>query len=129
MRDEWAGQHAQMSRGILGRSVTSQPVYRIGPFQLQRFMTELDPRAENHMGEAIVRDDGALEYLKTYRLSAAQCRRAYLLSKLAEFDWSLERCAESLCTSRDELVRRLVNAGFGYLLTEQVLAAARRRKK
>ena len=128
MRDEWAGQHAQMSRGILGRSVMSQPVYRIGPFQLQRFMTELNPQDENHMGEAIVREDGTLEYLKTYRLSAAQCRRAYLLSKLADCQWNLDQCAESLSTSRNELVRRMENAGFGYLLTAEVLAAARRGK-
>ncbi len=129
MRDDWAGRHVQMSHGLLGRPVVSQPVYRLGPFQLQRFMTELDPKAENHMGEAIVREDGTLEYLKTYRLSAAQCRRAYLLSRLAECQWSLDSCAELLKTSRDGLVRRLDNAGFGYLLADHVLAAARRRKR
>ena len=48
------------------------------------------------MGEAIVRDNGRLEYLKTYRLSAAQTRRAYLLQLLAEADWHLDTAAEGL---------------------------------
>ena len=43
-------------------------------------------------------------------------------------DAHLDRCAESLNASRGELVRRLDNAGFGYLLADHVLAAARRRK-
>ncbi len=37
------------------------------------------PNEECHIGERIVREDGTLEYLKTFRLSAAQVRRAYQL--------------------------------------------------
>ncbi|AFE07164.1 hypothetical protein COCOR_06844 [Corallococcus coralloides DSM 2259] len=103
------------------------PVYEAGPFHLQRFITGLSPSEENHMGEAILRGDGTVEYLKTYRLSAAQTRRAYLLKQLAQGGWSLERTAEHLKTTQDELIVRLRNAGFGYQLKEHVLKAAEAR--
>jgi DNA-binding NtrC family response regulator len=72
-----------------------------------------------------VRDGGEIEYLKTYRLSDAQVRRAYLLQTLAAHGWELEETAAALGSSRDELVRRLGNAGLGYLLRPHVLDAAR----
>jgi hypothetical protein len=86
------------------------------------------PSEENHVGEAIVGEDGTLEYLKTYRLSAAQTRRAYLLQQLASAGWKLDAAAESLHATQDELILRLRNAGFGYLLKEHVLEAAVRRQ-
>jgi DNA-binding NtrC family response regulator len=67
-----------------------------------------------------VRDDGSLEYLKTYRLSAAQIRRAFLLQQLAAAAWNLDEAARSLDCTLEELARRLVNAGFGYLLKPAV---------
>lgn len=76
-----------------------------------------------------MRGDGTLEYLKTYRLSAAQTRRAYLIKQLAHAEWNLERAAGNLKTTRDDLVARLSNAGFGYLLKESVLEAALRRQQ
>lgn len=78
---------------------------------------------ECHLGERMLREDGTPEYLKTYRLSAAQVRRAYLLQQLAAAEWNLERAAESLRGTVPELTRRLVNAGFGYLLKPAVLQA------
>jgi hypothetical protein len=128
MRAEWASLHLDMSRGLLGKSARTKRVYRAGPFQMQRFMTELDPGDENHIGEAIVRDSGELEYLKTYRLSSAQSKRAFLLQRLSAHRWNLEATAASFNQTKDELVRRLDKAGFGYLLTEAVLRAARAKK-
>jgi hypothetical protein len=128
VRAHWRAFHAEMAAGLLGARVRAERVYRAGPFQLQRFMTELDPAAENHIGEAIVRDDGELEYLKTFRLSAAQTRRAYLLSQLAAQQWNLQATAMHLGQSTHEFIRRLDRAGFGYLLKDHVLAAARKRR-
>ncbi len=119
----------ELATDLLGRPVVAERVYRAGPFQLQRFRTELDLARDNHLGEAIVDEDGELLYLKTYRLSAAQARRGYLLSKLADHHWNLDATAAALGHSKDELLLRLDKAGFGYLLKEHVLAEARRRKR
>ena len=121
LRAEWAAFHEHMASGLFTRPVTSQRVYRAGPFQLQRFSTVLNPSEENHLGEAIVRDSGELEYLKTFRLSSAQTRRAFLLSQLAAHNWNLDATAGALRQTKADLVQRLDNAGFGYLLKEHVL--------
>ncbi|MFH1300914.1 MAG: hypothetical protein ABIK07_07605 [Planctomycetota bacterium] len=125
VRTDWSELHALMSHNLLGCPVRPEMVYDMGPFQLQRFMTELNPKAENHIGEVIIRNNGTLEYLKSYRLSAAQCRRAFLLMQLAESNWSLDTCAEQLKCTRNQLIFRLENAGFGYLLHQHVLEKAR----
>lgn len=127
MRAEWGAFHQEMANGLFGKQLRSERIYRAGPFQLQRFATDLNPSEENHIGEAIVRDSGEIEYLKTYRLSAAQTRRAFLLAQLASQNWNLDATSVLLKQSKDELVRRLEKAGFGYLLKEHVLQAARRR--
>jgi len=128
VRSDWAGFQGFMAHDLLGRPVQSKRVYQAGPFTLQRFITDLNPAGENHMGEAIVRDDGRLEYLKTYRLSAAQTRRAYLLQLLAEAEWHLDTAAERLHVTRDDFVLRLEKAGFGYLLAGEVRDAARKSR-
>ena len=127
MRADWASFHEGMAAGLLEKPPRAEPIYKAGPFHLQRFVTDLDLASENHIGEAIVREDGTLEYLKTFRLSAAQSRRAFLLSRLAEHGWELEQTAGALACTKDELVRRFVDAGFGYLFAPAVLAAAQRR--
>jgi hypothetical protein len=104
-------------------------LYTAGPFSLQRFITDLHLKDENHIGEAIVRDNGELEYLKTYRLSAAQTRRVYLLSQLAACGWQLDRAAERLGNTREDFVLRLEKAGFGYLLNNQLLERARKYQR
>jgi len=124
VRHRWGEFHGVMAADLLGRPVRSQSVYQAGPFTLQRFMTDLDLDKENHFGEAIVREDGTMEYLKTYRLSAAQARRAYLLSQLAVAQWNLDDAATSLQTTRNELVLRLEKAGFGYLIEATLRTAA-----
>lgn len=129
LRRDWSALHERLSARLIDRPLRTEVVYEMGPFRLQRFMTDLDPNGENHLGEAIVRQDGSLEYLKTYRLSGAQCRRAYLLRNLAESQWSLETCAARVQCSKDELIVRLDNAGFGYLLKPHILEAARKRRR
>lgn len=115
----WADWQGFMSDSLLQRPVSAQKVYKAGSFTLQRFLTDLDSHQINHIGEAIVRDTGELEYLKTYRLSATQTKRIQLLSKLDQYNWNLEDTAAGLNISRDELIRRFKRTGFDYLLTEQ----------
>jgi hypothetical protein len=123
VRADWRAYAELLSAGLLGRAVTVERVRTMGPFRLERFLPVFDPEIECHIGERMVRDDGTLEYLKTYRLSAAQVRRAYLLQRLAAAEWSLARAAEALRCTVPELSQRLVNAGFGFLLAPAVLQA------
>ena len=131
MRMDWADFQGFMASGILGRKLQSKIVYNAGPFRLQRFITDIQLKEENHIGEAIVRENGEVEYLKTFRLSKAQTKRVYLLTKLAEHNWNLSATAQALGNNYDEFVHRLEKSGFGYLLNQQVReqVAKRRRKK
>lgn len=129
LRQRWSDLSASMAAGLFERPLSSQRVYRFKPFSLDRFVTDLDPYAENFIGEVILSEEGTLEYLKTYRLSAAQTRRAYLLKKLAESHWSLDDCAASIGLRKSEFVLRLENAGFGYLLHQHVLDSARSKER
>lgn len=122
MYAEWGAFHEFAAGGLLAQEIFFQKAYRLGSFQLQRFITALNPREENHIGERIVRADGTLEYLKTYRLSAAQCRRAYLLQQLSLNDWNLHDTAKTLNITYEDLLVRIVKAGFGYLLKPQFQA-------
>ncbi|MBW4670957.1 MAG: hypothetical protein KME60_26925 [Cyanomargarita calcarea GSE-NOS-MK-12-04C] len=127
MRSDWASFQSCMANGLLESPLQSKIIYAAEPFLLQRFMTNLQLKEENHIGEAIIRENEELEYLKTYRLSATQTRRAYLLSKLAEHNWNLDRTANALANTRDEFVLRLENAGFGYLLNQHIRDAAQKK--
>ncbi|MGE0493730.1 MAG: hypothetical protein AB7S38_31260 [Vulcanimicrobiota bacterium] len=123
-------QHHQLNslraESLVNRPVQAHQVYKLGPFRLQRFCTDLARGVDNHIGEAILRADGKLEYLKSYRLSEAQSRRAFLLRSLAEADWNLGRAAESLhCVDEEEVARLLIHAGFGYLLNPELVRRAR----
>lgn len=129
MRDELAEFTGLMMDGLLARPLEAQRVYQAGPFEMLRFMTDLAPDQENHLGEAIFSPDGTVQYLKTFRLSRAQTRRAYLLKLLALADWNLDLAAERLSQTRADVIMRLENAGFGYLLRPDVLAMARRRRQ
>ncbi len=129
LRQRWADLAKSMATGLFNRPVEFERVYRLRPFALERFVTDLDPHAENFIGEAIFSDDGALQYLKTFRLSAAQTRRAYLLKMLAANQWSLEACAQALSCRTSEFILRLENAGFGYLLHQHVLDSARSKER
>jgi hypothetical protein len=129
MRSEWAAFQGFMADGLL-RGLAAQRVYTMGAFSLQRFITSLSLDQENHIGEVILRDSGEVEYLKTYRLSAAQTRRVYLLSQLSRYNWNLDATAQAMGQIREDFIYRLEKAGFGYLLNNQVreVAQAVRRK-
>lgn len=127
MRREHRAFTELLTSGAVGRPLEAELVYALGPFRLDRFVTSLRLHEENHLGERILREDGTVEYLKTFRLSDAQARRAWLLQQLAAHAWDLEATAAALGTTKVELCRRLTSAGFGYLLAPAVLAAARRR--
>ena len=129
VRDDWSKLHRIMTTKLIDCSIHAERIYKMGPFQMQRFITDLDPNSENHIGELIVRADGRLEYMKSFRLSGAQTRRAYLLSQLAKSDWNLEACAKELNCSKNQLVFRLEKAGFGYFVHQHVLDAARAEKR
>ncbi|MFO0579300.1 MAG: hypothetical protein U1A78_35305 [Polyangia bacterium] len=128
-RAAWRDSSALFVDGLLGRAVRSERIYQAGPFSLQRFCTSLSLHDENHIGEAIVRDDGTLEYLKTYRLSSLQTKRAYLLELLARHHFNLDAAAASQSQTRHQLVQRLDGAGFAYLLADEVLRAARKHAR
>ncbi|HEX8698982.1 MAG TPA: hypothetical protein VF815_09110 [Myxococcaceae bacterium] len=130
MRQDWADfVQDVMGGGLLRTDVSSKPVYEAGPFTLERFVTSLEPSAENHIGEMILREeDGTIEYLKTYRLSAAQTRRAYLLKQLAAAAWNLDDAARNLKTTKRDLIVRIHNAGFAHLFKPEVLAQALREE-
>ncbi len=119
IKTSWADFQGFMASSLLQRPVEAKQVYQAGSFTLQRFITDLDSHQVNHIGEAIVRNTGELEYLKTYRLSATQTKRIHLLSKLAQYHWNLDATAAGLNISRNELISRFKRTGFDYLLTEQ----------
>jgi hypothetical protein len=128
MRGDWSDFAEMLASSVVGREVRSSEVYRLQPFSLQRFSTGFDRQDEAHIGEAIVRADGTIEYLKTFRLSAAQARRAHLLSELDRYGWNIERAAAGIGITYNELVRRIGRAGFSYLLKPHVLLAAKARE-
>jgi hypothetical protein len=128
VRADWHAYAELLSAGLLGREVRVERVRTMGPFRLERFVPVFDPDLECHIGERIVRDDGTLEYLKTFRLSAAQVRRAHVLDTLAGAAWNLEAAATALHTTVAGLTQRLVGAGFGYLLKPAVVEALLRHE-
>jgi len=127
-RITWQSQQKKLIQGILNRPINAKKITQLGPFSLQRFTTDFDNEEENYIGEVIIREDRSIEYLKTFQLSRAQTKRAYLLKTLAEHDWDLEATAITLGCDQNRLIQRLNNAGFGYFLKPQVLAAALKNK-
>lgn len=125
-REEWGEFHRGLADTFFGRPHRAKERYRLGRFSLRQLLPSFDPKAENHIGECIVDGDGTLAYLKSYRLSAAQSRRAYLLQQLAAVDWDLAACAALFRSTQREFIRRLDKAGFGYLLKSHVLSEAMR---
>lgn len=129
-RLDWAAFHDRTAAGLLAaQRLTVTPVQRMGRFTLSRFLPAFDPDAENHIGETITDRAGRLAYLKTFRLSAAQTRRGYLLSRLAAHDWDLDATATALRTDRRELTHRLDRAGFGHLLRPDIIDACRNHNR
>jgi hypothetical protein len=96
----------------------------MGEFDLVRFRPAFKPGEENHIGEAIVDGDGAIAYLKTFRLSEAQIRRGYLLELLASHDWRLSAAAKAIGSTAEDLRGRIEAAGFGMMLRHPAAATA-----
>ncbi len=124
LREQVAGVSKQMLDGLCSRPISSEKIYQAGPYQLKRFMTDLSLQGENHIGEMIQNEAGEMEYLKTFRLSTAQTKRAYLLRSLAEHQWNIADTAKFFGQSPEAWMLRMHNAGFGYLLKDHVLLQA-----
>lgn len=130
MRGEWAEfTRRNMLSDLLGRPLLTQKIYEPGHLTLERFITDLDPAQINHIGERLTRKNGELLYLKTFQLSAAQTRRAYLLHQLAQHEWHLPSAAAALKSSVSELVARIEKQGFGYLLTQATRETAAKARR
>ena len=117
LRRQWA----QVTHDLLlgdwrERALRTETVYRLGGMTLDRFITDLDLSAANHIGERLVRQDGEVLYLSTMRLSKGQTRRVHLLSQLAEHEWNLGRAANALRTDVPTLIARIEAHGYGYLI-------------
>lgn len=116
-RERWADFHTgTMAAGLLAPQYTARTAYRAGDFTLSRFLPAFVPRTEAHIGEAITAPDGRIAYLKTFRLSESQIRRAHLLTHLAANDWHLARTAAALSLTPTELTTRLSSTTFAPLL-------------
>jgi hypothetical protein len=92
---------------------------------LLRVMPTIDLDAENHIGEALTYADGDVAYLKTYRLSGAQAKRAFVLQALGRNEFHLQNTAKSLGQSVRDFVDRIDAAGFGYLFKPDIWARAK----
>lgn len=119
MRADWASFVKQeMLSDLLGMPLMTQQVYQAGTLKLDRFITDLKSSQVNHIGERLTRQNGEVLYLKTFQLSAAQTRRAGLLDHLAKHEWHLAKAAAALGITQPQLVGRVLDAGFGYLLSQ-----------
>lgn len=130
LRADWSRYGETLAAGLLeSRPLRAQTVREMGQFRLSRFLTDLDLSGENHLGEAVTRTGtGETLYAKSFRLSATQTKRAFFLQQLAAADWELDRAAANLNMERHDLVLRIEKAGFSYLFTPQVRAAARKAR-
>ncbi|MET7299443.1 hypothetical protein [Embleya sp. NPDC005575] len=121
--DAWGRFHRLMLSGLTGEpAYTRQSVYRLGPYELDRFLPSFRLDGDNHIGERITHEDGRLAYCKTFLLSPQQVRRGHLLSRLAANDWDLIAAATDLHTTISALERRIRASGFEHLLRAHVVA-------
>lgn len=129
VRSDWANFQGFMASNLLNVPLQSKRIYRAGPFSLQRFMTTLELKQQNYIGEAILDDHNQLQYLKIYGLSAAQTKRAYLLKQIAAHNWNLERTAQSENDTLAQFIYRLEKVGFGYLVNNQLREQAAKERR
>ncbi len=114
---EWEAQHAGLMAGeLFDESYDVRRVYRMGRFQLSRFLPPFALHRPQHIGELITDGKGRVAYLKTFRLSDKQVRRGHVLHRLAAHEWHVGRTAEAMGISGQELVRRVDHLGFQGLL-------------
>ncbi|MEM7777910.1 MAG: hypothetical protein AAF732_20150 [Pseudomonadota bacterium] len=115
---EHAEFEANMTHDLLGRSVSRRQMYEMGPFELSWFLTDLREPGPQHVGEAIVRDNGTLEYLKTFRLDDDVARRAYWLDHIARHEWDVVAAAGAKNITPERLRDNLVDSGFEFMFRE-----------
>jgi len=84
--------------------------YELGPFRLARFLAA--EGTAPFLGECILRPDGSLGYLRTYRLERDALRRFQLLRTFAREDWEPRRTAAALGLSLDGLKQRMEGLGL-----------------
>ena len=119
---EWADFHDDVMAGRLFDEKGSRHVVQyLKGFELSRFLPSFGLHQENHIGESITDGDGRVAYLKTFRLSEAQVKRGYLVTRLAAHEWRLDATAKSMGIGTAALGLRLERAGFGHLLRQDVL--------
>lgn len=118
-RADWAEFSTKgMAEHLIEREIEVQTVFEPPGLKLQRFMTELDLNRTNTIGERLLRENGEVLYLKTYRLDADQAKRAWLLKNLAKNEWNLQRTAATLRVTMRAFVSDLEESGFAYLLAD-----------
>ena len=107
-----------MGEALIERRLHKEKVYRLKAFMLERFMTDIEDRSQqgNYIGERIVSKEGDLCYLKVFRLSREQERKARLLKLLADHEWNLYDASHASGTPLWQLKGKIVQAGFGYIL-------------
>lgn len=127
MRNDWAEFTKNLTQGIVNIPLRRQRIYQMDTFGLERFTTSFKPHEENHIGEVITNKDGTIEYLKTFRLSDAQVRRAYLLEQLSQNDWNVAQTANALKTTKEELFRRISNNGLEVLFKPHLYSSTTRK--
>lgn len=120
---DWQHFHdGALAAGLFGENAyTYQRVYRLGEFTLSRMLPSFRLREENHIGELITAADGRVAYAKTFRLSPAQAKRGYLLSRLHAHGWDLLATAQALDTTPAQLADRIEAAGFTGMLRRDVV--------
>ncbi len=120
LRQQWDRFAGLMTSGLQGVQLQIETLQRMGRFRLIRFCPSFRRQDENHVGEAIVDEEGRLAYLRTTRLSAAQSRRGLLLSTLVSVDWHIGDAARALGDTRSEFLARIRRAGLERLLATSV---------
>lgn len=115
-RQRLADSAASLAQALFTQPVRLTPVYEAGPFRLCRFIGGARAETERHIGECILRTDGTLGYLATYRMNREQAARFDLLEHLAGHAWHPGRAAEALGLTLAELAARLTAVGLEGLL-------------
>lgn len=123
-RDSWDRFTREWASPIVDAEVDDTLVRKAGPYRLVRFSTgwDLDKvvREGEHLGEAMIRTDGRLGYLRTYRMDRGQVRRARVLSDLHAVDWDVQALADAQGHGFiGRVVGDIQQAGLGWILNPQ----------
>ena len=112
---EWLAFRQMEAASLFGRTARGETVRRLGDYRLQRFLTGFEQDADEHIGEVIRRRDGAIAWLKTYRLDREQTRRVALLDALAGAGWELAKAARARGVTVGQFRGEMERAELGYL--------------